>query len=121
VHRGLVWLALVDLGRAWPRPGLAALAIALAVLAVAFFASQIELRRTEVLAGYEAAGAATFVVQLSGIADEMDSLAGSVRPLGSVSSVEAPYSGIGAEIVAACWVSTRISISPAIITSISTT
>jgi hypothetical protein len=101
VHRGLVWLALVDLGRAWPRPGLAALAIAPAVLAVAFFASQVELRRAEVLASYEAAGAATFVVQLSGIADdEMDSLAGSVRAIGSVSSVEAPYSGIGAEIVA---------------------
>jgi hypothetical protein len=101
VHRGLVWLALVDLGRAWPRPGLAALAIAPAVLAVAFFASQIELRRAEVLAGYEAAGAATFVVQLSGIADdEMDSVARSVQALGSVSSVEAPYSGIGAEIVA---------------------
>jgi hypothetical protein len=80
VHRGLVWLALVDLGRAWPRPGLAALAIAPAVLAVAFFASQIELRRAEVMAGYEAAGAGTFVVQLSGIADDqIDSLAGSVR------------------------------------------
>jgi hypothetical protein len=101
VHRGLVWLALVDLGRAWPRPGLAALAIAPAVLAVAFFASHIELRRAEVLAGYEAAGAATFVAQLSGIADDrMDSLADSVRALDAISSVEAPYSGIGAEIVA---------------------
>ena len=73
MHWGLLRLALVDLGRAWPRPGLVALAIAPAVLAVAFFASQIELRRAEVLAGYEAAGAATFVIQLSGIAeDEMD-------------------------------------------------
>ena len=101
MHRGLVWLAFVDLGRAWPRPGLAALAIAPAVLAVAFFASQIELRRAEVLAGYEAAGAATFVAQLSRIADDrMDSLADSVRALDAISSVEAPYSGIGAEIVA---------------------
>jgi len=98
---GLLQLALVDLGRAWPRRGLAALAIASAVLAVAFFASQIELRRAEVLAGYEAAGAATFVVRLSGIADDqMDGLAGSVRALGGVSSAEAPYSGIGAAIVA---------------------
>jgi len=98
---GLLRLALVDLGRAWPRPGLAALAIASAVLAVAFFASQIELRRAEVLAGYEAAGAATFVVRLSGIADDqMDGLAGSVRALDGVSSAEAPYSGIGAAIVA---------------------
>jgi hypothetical protein len=101
MHRGLVWLALVDLGRAWPRPSLAALAIAPAVLAVAFFAGQIELRRAEVLAGYEAAGAATFVAQLSGIADDqMDSLADSVRALGGVGSAEAPYSGIGAAIVA---------------------
>jgi len=101
VHRGLFWLALIDLRQAWPRPGLAALAIAPAVLAVAFFASQIELRRAELLADYETAGAATFVVQLSGSADdETDSLAGSVRALGTVSSVEAPYTGIGGEIVA---------------------
>jgi hypothetical protein len=99
VRRGLVWLALVDLRQAWPRPGLAALAIAPAVLAVTFFARQIELRRTEVLASYKAAGAATFIVQLSGIADnEIDSMAGSLRTLGAVGSVETPYSAIGAKI-----------------------
>ncbi|MBO0736874.1 MAG: hypothetical protein J2P48_09935 [Alphaproteobacteria bacterium] len=98
---GLVRLALIDLGRAWPRPGLAVLAIAPAVLAVAFFATQIELRRGEVLAAYEAVGAATFVFQLTGIPDdEIDSLAGSTRGLGAVNSAEAPYSGIGGEIVA---------------------
>jgi hypothetical protein len=80
---------------------LAALAIAPAVLAVTFFTSQIELRRTQVLASYEAAGASTFVVQLSGIADnEIDSMAGSLQGLGAVNSVEAPYSGIGAKITA---------------------
>lgn len=101
MRRGLVWLAIVDLRRAWPRLGLAALAIAPAVLAATFFASQIELRRTQVLATYEAAGAATFVVQLSAIADnEIDSLASSLRGLGAVSSVEAPYSGIGAHVTA---------------------
>jgi hypothetical protein len=101
VRRGLLWLALVDLSQAWLRPGLAALAIALAILAVTFFASQIELRRAEVLAGYEAAGAATFVVQLSGVGDdEIDRLTGSVRALDHVTSAEAPYSGLGAEIVA---------------------
>jgi hypothetical protein len=99
VKRGLLWLALVDLGQAWPRSGLAALAIGSAVLAVAFFAGQIQLRKGEVLAGYEAAGAATFVVQLTGVADdEIDGLAGSVRTLGDVSSVEAPYSGISTDI-----------------------
>ena len=101
MRRGLLWLALVDLGQAWPRPGFAALAIAPAILAVAFFAGQVELRRAELLAGYEAAGAATFVVQLTGVADgEIDGLAGSFRTLGAVASAEAPYSGIGADIAA---------------------
>jgi hypothetical protein len=78
---------------------LAALAITAAILAVAFFAGQIQLRQSEVLAGYEAAGAATFVVQLTGVADdEIDGLAGSVRTLGDVSSVGAPYSGISTDI-----------------------
>jgi hypothetical protein len=78
---------------------LAALAIAAAILAVAFFAGQIQLRQGEVLAGYEAAGAATFVVQLTGVADdEIDGLADSARTLGDVSSVEAPYSGISSNV-----------------------
>ena len=100
MKRGLLWLALADLGQAWLRSGLAALAIAAAILAVAFFAGQIQLRQNEVLAGYEAAGAATFVVQLTGVADdEIDGLAGSVRTLGDVTSVEAPYSGISTDVV----------------------
>src|SRR5215472_4252079 len=99
MNRGLLWLTLADLGRAWLRSGLAALAIAAAILAVAFFAGQIQFRQSEVLAGYEAAGAATFIVQLTGIADdEIDVLAGSIRTLGDVSSAEAPYSGIGSNI-----------------------
>src|ERR1700759_5041255 len=82
VNRGLLWLALADLGRAWLRSGLGALAIAAAILAVAFFAGQIKLHQSEVLAAYEAAGAATFVVQLTGVADnEIDSLAGGIRTL----------------------------------------
>jgi hypothetical protein len=52
-----------------------------------------------VLAGYEAAGAATFVVQLTGVPDdEMDPLAGSVRTISDVRSVEAPYSGLSSNI-----------------------
>jgi hypothetical protein len=95
VHRGLLWLALADLGQAWLRSGLAALAIAAAILAVAFFAGQIQLHQSEVLASYEAAGAATFIVQLTGVADdEIDALAGSVRTTSDVRSAEAPYSRI---------------------------
>ena len=99
LSRGLLWLALADLNQARLRSGLAALAIAAAILAVAFFAGQIQLRQNEVLAGYEAAGAATFVVQLTGVADdEIDALASSVRKLGDVRSAEAPYSGFGSNI-----------------------
>ena len=77
MNRGLLWLALADLGQAWLRSGLAALATAAAILAVAFFAGQIKLYQSEVLAGYEAAGAATFILQLTGVADdETDTLAG---------------------------------------------
>jgi len=80
MSRGLLWLALADLGQAWLRSGLAALAIAAAILAVALFAGQIKLHQSEVLASYEAAGAATFIVQLTGVADdEIDALAGSLR------------------------------------------
>src|SRR5437764_9983630 len=99
MSRGLLWLALADLGQAWVRSGLAALAIAAAILAVAFFAREIQLHRSEVLASYEAAGAATFVVQLNGVVeDEIDALAGSVRTISDVRSAEAPYSGIGSNI-----------------------
>jgi hypothetical protein len=94
-----LWLTLADLGQAWLRSGLAALAIAAAILAVALFAGQIKLHQSEVLASYEAAGAATFVVQLTGVADdEIDALAGSVRTISDVRSAEAPYSGINRNI-----------------------
>lgn len=101
MRRGLLWLTVVDLRQAWLRPGLAAVAIALAIFAVALFARQIALRQAEVLAGYEATGAATFIVTLSGISDdEIDTLAGAIRGLGRVRSVEAPYNGTGFGLVA---------------------
>src|SRR5215475_1144841 len=87
------------MGQAWLRSSLAALAIAAAILAVAFFSGQIQLRQNEVLAGYEAAGAAAFVVQLNGVADdEIDALAASVRRLADIRSAEAPYSGLSSNI-----------------------
>jgi hypothetical protein len=56
--------------------------------------------QSEVLASYEAAGAATFIVQLTGVADdEVDALAGSVRTISNVRSAEAPYSGISSNIL----------------------
>ena len=53
MHRGLVWLAIVDLRRAWVRWVLATAALALAILAVAVFVHQISLRQAELLAEYE--------------------------------------------------------------------
>ena len=141
MSRGLLWLALADLGQAWLRSGLAALAIAAAILAVAFFAGQIQRHQSEVLASYEAAGAATFIVRLTGVADdEIDALAGSVRTISDVRSAEALTAGsaaISPSILRfwcfatsssrntwapgpGCWVSTGTSISRAITTSIFT-
>src|SRR6266702_3918799 len=65
MRRGLLWLAVVDLKRAWLRSLLAALAIALALVAVTFFAGQVGLRQAELLTGYEESGAATSIVELS--------------------------------------------------------
>jgi hypothetical protein len=101
VGRGLLWLAVVDLRRSRLRSCLVALALGLAMLALALFASQIDLRQTEVLAGYEEAGAATFIAELSRIADAgVDALVADIRALRGVQSTEAPYSGIGLEVVA---------------------
>jgi hypothetical protein len=95
VHRGLVWLAIVDLRRAWVRWVLATVALALAILAVAVFAHQISLRQAELLAEYEKGGAASFVVEVSGIPDgDIDALVTAARAIGAVNSVEAPYNGI---------------------------
>jgi hypothetical protein len=53
MHRGLAWLAFVELGRAWLRSALAVLAIAAAILAVSVFFHQIGLRQAELVAAYE--------------------------------------------------------------------
>ena len=104
MRRGLLWLALLGISRAWLRSGLAALVIAAAILAVAFFSGQIELRRADVLAGYDATGAGTLVVGLRGLDEsEVDALAASIGHLEKVQSVEAPYSGIGTGVVAAIY------------------
>jgi len=95
VHRGIVWLAIIDLRRAWLRSVLAAAALALAVFAVAVFTHQIGLRQADVLAEYEKGGAASFVAEVIGIPDgDIDALVTAARAVGGVNSVEAPYSGI---------------------------
>jgi hypothetical protein len=95
VHRGLVWLAIVDLCRAWVRSILAMTGLALAILAVAVFAYQIGLRQAEIRAEYEKGGAASFIAEISGIPDgDIDALVTAARAIGGVNSVEAPYNGV---------------------------
>jgi hypothetical protein len=95
VHRGLVWLAIVDLYRAWLRSIFAIAGLALAILAVAVFACQIGLRQAEVRAEYEKAGAASFIAEISGVADgDIDALVTAARAISGVNSVEAPYNGV---------------------------
>ena len=94
MYRGLIWLAFVDLRRAWLRSLVTALAIALALIAVTFFVGQIGLRQAELLTGYEASGAATFVIELGSVpAGEVANLVQALRAAAGVQSVEAPYNG----------------------------
>jgi len=101
VDRGLLWLAVVDLKRAWLRSSLAALAIALALIAVTFFAAQVGLRQAELLSGYKESGAATFVVELGGKpTSDVAGLIQAIRSAAGVQSVEAPYNGTQLGLVA---------------------
>jgi len=101
VYRGLIWLAFVDLKRAWLRSLVTALAIALALIAVTFFVGQIGLRQAKLLTGYEESGAATFVIELRSVpADEVANLNRALRSAAGVQSVEAPYNGTQLGLVA---------------------
>jgi hypothetical protein len=101
VYRGLIWLAFVDLKRSWLRSSVTAVAIALALIAVTFFAGQIGLRRAELLTGYEASGAATFVIELRRVPrGDVASLVRALRSAAGVQSVEAPYNGTQLGLVA---------------------
>lgn len=101
MSRGLIWLAFVDLRRAWLRSLVIALAIAVALIAVTFFVGQIGLRRAELVAGYEASGAATFVIEFGSVPpEEVTNLAKALRSTAGVESVEAPYNGTQLGLVA---------------------
>jgi hypothetical protein len=101
VYRGLIWLAFVDLRRAWLRSLVTALAIALALIALTFFVGQIGLRQAELLSGYEASGAATFVIELGSVPTaEVAKLVQALGSAAGVQSVEAPYNGTQLGLVA---------------------
>ncbi|WP_028162946.1 hypothetical protein [Bradyrhizobium elkanii] len=101
MYRGLIWLAFVDLKRAWLRSLVTALAIALALIAVTFFVGQIGLRQAELLTDYEASGAATFVIELGSVpANDVANLVQSLHSISGVQSVDAPYNGTQLGLVA---------------------
>ena len=101
MYRGLIWLAFVDLKRSLLRSSVTAVAIALALTAVTFFVGQIGLRKAELLTGYEASGAAAFVVELGSVPeDEVANLVQALRSAAGVRSVEAPYNGTQLGLVA---------------------
>jgi hypothetical protein len=95
VRHGLWWLAAVDLRQTWLRSSLAALAIALAIVAAALFVREVTRRQGEVLAGYEKAGAATFVAELNGVSEsKIKALANAISSARSVRSAELSYNGV---------------------------
>ncbi len=95
MRHGLWWLAAVDLRQSWLRSSLAALAIALAIVAVALFVREVTRRQGEVLAGYEQAGAASFVAELNGVSEsKIKALADAIRSADSVRSADLSYNGV---------------------------
>ncbi|WGS31100.1 ABC transporter permease [Bradyrhizobium sp. ISRA464] len=101
MDRGLFWLAVVDLRRAWLRSLATALAIALALVAITFFAAQIGLRRAELLTSYEESGATTLIVDLNKVPmGEIADLIRALRSAAGVQSIVAPYNGTQLGLVA---------------------
>jgi len=95
VHRGLLWLAVVDLRHSWLRSSLTVLATASAIVAVALFTREINLRQAEILADYEKAGATTFIAEFAGVPEtEIGMLTDAIRSLRGVTSVAVPYNGV---------------------------
>lgn len=75
--------------------------MALAILAVAFFGRQLGARQAALRAGYQQAGAASFVAELSGVPDgEVDPIASAIGASEAVESAQAPYNGLGLGLVA---------------------
>lgn len=94
MRRGLYRLAFLDLKRAWLRSSLAALAIALALIAVSFFAGETGALQAELLTRYEESGAATFVLELGNVpAGDVTGLIQALRSAPGVQAVQAPYNG----------------------------
>jgi hypothetical protein len=88
-------LVLTDLRSSWFEAVAALILIGAGIIGVAYFTAQAQHTRSQVRAAYQEEGAATFVVELSGISDEeVDRLVAAVRQLPDIGSGDAPYNGL---------------------------
>jgi hypothetical protein len=95
VFPGIFRLVLSDLRSSWFQAVAALLLIGAGIIGVAYFTAQAGQAQLQVQAAYQEEGAATFVVELSGISDEeLDRMAAAVRQLQDVGSANAPYNGL---------------------------
>jgi hypothetical protein len=95
VFSGIFRLVLADLRSNWFLAVAALLLIATGIIGVAYFATQAQQTQLQVQTAYQEEGAASFVVELSGISDEeLDRIVAAVRKLQNVGSADAPYNGL---------------------------
>jgi hypothetical protein len=95
VFPGIFRLVLADLRSSWFQAVAALLLIGAGIIGVAYFTTQARQTQLQVQAAYQEEGAATFVVELSGISDEeLDRMVAAVRQLQDVGSADAPYNGL---------------------------
>jgi hypothetical protein len=95
VFPGIFRLLLADLRSSWFQAVAAVLLIGAGIIGVAYFTTQARQTQLQVQAAYQEEGAATFVVELSGISDEeLDRMLAAVRQLQDVGSANAPYNGL---------------------------
>ena len=92
---GIFRLILADLRSSWFQAVAAVLLMGAGIIGVAYFTTQARQTLLQVQAAYQEEGAATFVVELSGISDEeLDRTVAAVRQLQDVGSANAPYNGL---------------------------
>jgi hypothetical protein len=95
VFPGIFRLVLADLRSNWFQAVAALLLIGTCIIGVAYFRTQAQQTQSQVQAAYQEEGAATFVVELSGLSgDEVDRIVAAVRELPDVGSADAPYNGL---------------------------
>jgi hypothetical protein len=95
VFPGIFRLVLADLRSNWFQAFAALLLIGAGIIGVAYFTTQAQRTQLQLQAAYQQEGAATFVVELSGMSsEEVDRIVAAVRQLQSVGSADAPYNGL---------------------------